>query len=120
MDCSLREASRKEQSIAPNNACFGPIRTKKRPKLLTQEFFWCFKNGLIFCKQKDGSCGCFRPCILGTFCRFIPCNLSRPRPRAQIPRIRRHPAQWPRGRCQPRQKPNRRPSGTTPQQPGRR
>ena len=35
MDCSLREASRKEQSIAPKNAIFGPIRTKKRPKSLT-------------------------------------------------------------------------------------
>ena len=35
MDCSLRKASRKEQPIAPKNAFFGPIRTKKRPKLLT-------------------------------------------------------------------------------------
>ena len=35
MDCSLREASRKEQSIAPKIAFFGPIRTKKRPKFLT-------------------------------------------------------------------------------------
>ena len=35
MDCSLREASRKEQSIALKNAFFGPIRTRKRPKFLT-------------------------------------------------------------------------------------
>ena len=35
MDCSLREASRKEQSIAPKKAFFGTIRTKKRPKFLT-------------------------------------------------------------------------------------
>ena len=35
MDCSLREALRKEQSIAPKKAFFGPIRTKKRPKFLT-------------------------------------------------------------------------------------
>ena len=35
MDCSLREASRKEQSIAPREAFFGPIRTKKRPNFLT-------------------------------------------------------------------------------------
>ena len=35
MDCSLREASHKEQSIAPNKAFFGPVRTKKRPKFLT-------------------------------------------------------------------------------------
>ena len=59
MDCSLREASRKEQSVAPKNAFFGPIRTKKRPKFLTQEFFWGFKNGLIFCKPKSGSFGVF-------------------------------------------------------------
>ena len=35
MDCSLREASRKEQSIAPKKAFLGPIRTKRRPKFLT-------------------------------------------------------------------------------------
>ena len=35
MDCSLREALRKEQSIAPKKAFFGPMRTKKRPKFLT-------------------------------------------------------------------------------------
>ena len=35
MDCSLREASRKEQPIAPKKAFFGPIRIKKRPKFLT-------------------------------------------------------------------------------------
>ena len=55
MDCSLREASRKEQSIAPKKAFFGPIRTKKRPKFLTEEFCWCSKNGLIFCKPKNCS-----------------------------------------------------------------
>ena len=35
MDCSLREASRMERSIAPKNALFGPIRTKKGPQFLT-------------------------------------------------------------------------------------
>ena len=35
MDCSLRGSSRKEQSIAPEKAFFGPLRTKKRPKFLT-------------------------------------------------------------------------------------
>ena len=35
MDCSLREASRKEESIAPKKAFFGPMRTKERPKFLT-------------------------------------------------------------------------------------
>ena len=41
-------------------------------------------------------------------------------PRAQIPRLRRRPAQQPRETiCRPRQKPNWRPSGTTPLQPGR-
>ena len=41
-------------------------------------------------------------------------------PRALIPRLRRHPAQRPPGTCRPRHKPNRRPSGATPHQPGRR
>ena len=35
MDCLLREASRQEQSIAPKNAFFGPIRNTKRPKFHT-------------------------------------------------------------------------------------
>ena len=35
MDCSLRQASRKEQSIARNKGFFGPIGTKKRPNFLT-------------------------------------------------------------------------------------
>ena len=35
MDCFLREAWRKKQSIAPKNAFVGPIRTTKRPKFLT-------------------------------------------------------------------------------------
>ena len=59
MDCSLREASCKEQSIAPKNAFFGPIRPQKRPQFLTQEFSWCFKNGLIFCNPQNGSFGGF-------------------------------------------------------------
>ena len=59
MDCSLREALRKEESIAPRNALFGPIRTEKRPNFLTEEFLWCSKNGLIFCKPNNGSFGVF-------------------------------------------------------------
>ena len=55
MDCSLREASRKEQSIAPKKAFLGPMRTKTRPNFLIPEFSWCFKDGLIFCKPKNGS-----------------------------------------------------------------
>ena len=35
MDSSLHEVSRTKQSIAPKKAFFGPIRTKKRPKILT-------------------------------------------------------------------------------------
>ena len=35
MDCSLREALRKEQSIDQKNIFFGPIWTKKRPQFLT-------------------------------------------------------------------------------------
>ena len=39
MDCSLREASRKEQSIAPKNAFFGPIRTRKCQNSLHKSSF---------------------------------------------------------------------------------
>ena len=35
MDCSLRKASRKEQSSAPKKAFLGAMRTKERPKFLT-------------------------------------------------------------------------------------
>ena len=35
MDCSLHEISRKEQFIAPKNAFYGLIRTKKWPRFLT-------------------------------------------------------------------------------------
>ena len=35
IDCSLREASRREQSIAPNKRFLGPMRTKKSPEFLT-------------------------------------------------------------------------------------
>ena len=35
MDCSVREASHRKQSIASKKAFFGPMRTKKRPKFLT-------------------------------------------------------------------------------------
>ena len=78
MDCSLHEASRKEQSIAQKNAFFGPIRTKERPKFLTQEFFLVFQKRLDFLQAKEWFFWCFlRPCILRTFCRFLPCNLSR-------------------------------------------
>ena len=35
MDCSLREASRNQQSIAPKKIFLGPMRTKKRREFLT-------------------------------------------------------------------------------------
>ena len=35
MDCSLRKASRKKQSLAQKKAFFGPIMTTKGPKFLT-------------------------------------------------------------------------------------
>ena len=37
-----------------------------------------FQKRLDFLQAKTLFFGCFlMPCILGTFCRFIPCNLSR-------------------------------------------
>ena len=70
MDCSLREALRKEQSIARKTAFFGPIRTNKRPKFLTSVFFWCLKNSLIFCKPKNGSLMFFEALYFGHFLSF--------------------------------------------------
>ena len=54
MDCSMREASRIEQSIAPKNAFFGAIGTHRGEKSLHKSFFLCFRNGLIFCKPRNG------------------------------------------------------------------
>ena len=44
MDCSLREASRKEQSIAPKNAFFGPIRVRKGVFPCQKVSFSCYKE----------------------------------------------------------------------------
>ena len=79
MDCSLREASRKKQSIAPKKAFFGPIRTKKRPKFLTLESFWCSKNGLIFCKPKNGSFDVSSGHVFWHFLSFYTMQLGSPK-----------------------------------------
>ena len=78
MDCSLREALRKEQSIAPKNAFSGHIRTKKRAKIPDIRGLLVFQKRLVFLQAKKLFFRCFlRPCISDTFCLFIPCNLSR-------------------------------------------
>ena len=78
MDCSLRVASRKEQFIAQENAFFGPIRTKRRAKIPYIRVLLVSQKRLDFLQAKECfSRFFFRPCISGTFCRFIPCNLSR-------------------------------------------
>ena len=78
MDCSLRESLRKEHSIAPKNAFFGPIGTKKRAKIPYTRVLLVFEKRFDFLQAKKWFFRCFwMPCTLGTFCRFIPCNLSR-------------------------------------------
>ena len=78
MDCSLPEASRKEQSIAKKKAFFGCIRTKKRANVPDISFLLVFQKRLEFLQAKQWFFWCLcRPCIWSTFCRFIPCNLSR-------------------------------------------
>ena len=78
MDCSLREALCMEQSIAPKNAFFGPMGTKKRSEIPYIRVLLVFQKRLDFLQAKERFFRCFlRPCISGTFCRFIPCNLSR-------------------------------------------
>ena len=77
MDCSLREATRKEQSIAPQNAFSRPIRMKKRAKIPYIRVLLVFQKRLDFLQAKEWFFRCFlRPCISGTFCRFVPCDLS--------------------------------------------
>ena len=48
MDCSMREASHKELSIAPKNAFFGPIGTKKSAKLPYIRVLLVFQKRLNF------------------------------------------------------------------------
>ena len=78
MDCSMREASHKEQSIAPKDAFFGPIGTRKSAKITYIRVLLVFQKRLDFLQAKEWFFRCFlRPCISGTFCLLIPCNLSR-------------------------------------------
>ena len=78
MDCSMCEASRKEQSIVPKNGFFGPIRSQKRAQIPYIRALLVFQKRLGFLQAKEWVFRCFlRHCISGTFCSFIPCNLSR-------------------------------------------
>ena len=53
MDCSMREASRKEHSTAPKEAFFGPIGTKKRAHIpYIRVFLVCQKWRDFFASQK--------------------------------------------------------------------
>ena len=74
----MREASRKEKFIAPKNAFFGPIGTKKEAKIPYIRVLLVFQKRLDFLQTNEWLFRCFlKPCISGTFCCFIPCNLSR-------------------------------------------
>ena len=78
MDCSLREALRKEQSIAPKNAFFSTHQDQEKATTAYTRVLLLFQKQLDFLQAKEWFFWCFlRPCILGTFCCFIPCNLSR-------------------------------------------
>ena len=78
MDCSLHEASRIEPCIAPEIAFFGPIGTTKRGSIPCIRVLSVFQKRLYFLQAKEWFFRYFSmPCILGTFCRFVPCNLSR-------------------------------------------
>ena len=79
MDCSMREAARKEQSIAPQNAFFWTHRDhKKGQNSLPKSFFGVSETACFFVSQRMlFSVFFLSPCISGIFCCFIPCNLSR-------------------------------------------
>ena len=64
MDCSLREASRKEQSIAPKNF-FWTHQDHKRAKIPYIRVILVFQKRLEFCKPKNCSFGVFRGPIFG-------------------------------------------------------
>ena len=53
MDCSLREASRNEQPIAPKEAFLGPVRTKKNPKIPYITVLLVFQKRLDFLQAKE-------------------------------------------------------------------
>ena len=93
--CSLREASRKEQFIAPKNSFFGPIGTKKRAKIPYIRVLLVFQKRLDFLQAKEWFFRVFfRPWISGAFCHFIPCNLSRLSLTALSSERRCHSSAW--------------------------
>ena len=57
MDCSLRKASRKEQSIAPKNAFFAPIGTETRAEIPDIRVLLFFQKLLDFFRSQF--CGLF-------------------------------------------------------------
>ena len=86
MDCSLREASRKEQSIVPKKCISWTHQDEEKAKIPYTRVLLVFQKRLDFLQAKEWFFWCLlRPCILGTFCRFIPCNLSRLRRRKRVP-----------------------------------
>ena len=80
MACSLREPSRKEQSIAPKNAFFGPIGTKKRAKILFIRVLLVSQKRLDFVQAKERFFSVFLEALyFGHFVSFYTMQLEPPK-----------------------------------------
>ena len=53
MDCSLRKASRKEQSIAPNKCIFGTHQDQKKAKIPYIRVLLVFQKRLDFLQAQE-------------------------------------------------------------------
>ena len=62
----------------PQKGIFWTHQDQKKAKIPYIRVLLVFQKRFDFLPAKEWFFWCFlRPCILGTFCRFIPCNLSR-------------------------------------------
>ena len=59
MDCSLREASRKEQSIAPKKAFFSTHQDQEKAKIPYIRILLVFQKLLDFLQRKEWIFGVF-------------------------------------------------------------
>ena len=74
----------------PKKCIFWTHQDQEKAKIPYIRVLLVFQKWLDFLQAKEWFFWCFlRPCILGNFCRFIPCNLSRLSTRPIKPRRRK-------------------------------
>ena len=79
MDCSLREASRKKQSIAPKNDCLDPSGPRKGRNSLDKGFFGVSKLARFFASQRMVLLMFFEALYFGHFLSFYTMQLEPPK-----------------------------------------